>query len=138
VQYNDGGWSMRIVPRGKKPNQEIRTDGAWGYQATGVACAYFPAVRKVYDRPALCKPPARAKVTIRNQHLATVITSPAGRWTPLPSIGYVLWYTGIRSGNETVLADCVLETAERTLCTPILMDARSRQQRALEALVRRK
>src|SRR4051812_12418344 len=111
VLANDGNWTMRLVPEGRTPTEEGRTGGLWGYQAVGIACAYFPAARRSYDQPGLCKPPPRARVTIRSRHLATVVTSPAGRWTPFPSVAYVLWYTRAPVA-ETTLADCVLAPAD--------------------------
>jgi hypothetical protein len=132
---NDGNWTMKLVPRGKKTVEQIRTEGIWGYQALGVACAYFPAARRAYDQPSLCKPPTGAKVTLESRHLATV-TTPAGRSTRIAGSGYVLWYMR-RPLNLTDATRCDLARADRTLCAAILGDTRARQQRSLEALIRR-
>jgi hypothetical protein len=134
----DGSWYMTVAPAVAHPHARIRVIYRWGYQAMSFACDYFPAVQKVYDHPALCKPPHGAKITVKNQHLATVATSLRSRSVP-QRIGYILWYTGLpHSGNETRLVDCVIDGADRTLCAPILLEARIRQQRALDARSSRK
>jgi hypothetical protein len=124
----DGNSYMVVAPPGAKPRERITVTFRWAGQGAFLACDYFKSARAYAPQPDLCRMPAHTTITLRNNHLATSVTTPAGGWTPFAARSFLYWYP---RGREVSLlavgASCVLPPSEQILCKHILAEAQRRQ-----------
>jgi hypothetical protein len=132
---------MTIGPPGTDPSndfvpipQEVSVYGDANGTGQSEACTIFTSASTNSPDPASCVTPADATITMTNDHLALIETSPAGTKTPYTTRAYMLWYPEINNTAEGV--NCRLPSNQRSTCQAILDEALARQRAELDQFAR--
>jgi hypothetical protein len=114
----NGSWGIDVVSVG---GQSARVYGEYNGPGATTACAYFQAAEAAAPFPENCVAPKGTTMTVLGPHLVTLKAPAKGGLTTL---SFMTFHADQQ--NQVESASCTMAGAQRSLCEPILREARGR------------